>query len=199
LFVSSPGDYDPSDFFRPTCGDEFALKDLNVSDTPRKKKSPVKKSRRPALAEEEEVVIEIEEEAGRSPKVQALLDAIEHEMEPDEKGVIFSQWTSFLDIIQDELESVGHTFTRIDSSMNAGARIDAMLKFDTESCDSMKTPRFVLCSLLACGTGINLTRGSCLFMMDVSATLYCFPKRFEFSHVVSSMFLVPAALLELRG
>jgi len=33
---------------------------------------------------------------GRSPKIQALLDAID-EMAPDEKGVIFSQWTSFLD------------------------------------------------------------------------------------------------------
>jgi SNF2 family DNA or RNA helicase len=29
---------------------------------------------------------------GRSPKIQAMLDAID-EMEPDEKGVIFSQWT----------------------------------------------------------------------------------------------------------
>lgn len=34
---------------------------------------------------------------GRSPKVQALLDAIT-EMKPDEKGVIFSQWTQFLDM-----------------------------------------------------------------------------------------------------
>lgn len=34
---------------------------------------------------------------GRSPKVQALMDAIT-EMKPDEKGVIFSQWTQFLDM-----------------------------------------------------------------------------------------------------
>lgn len=34
---------------------------------------------------------------GRSPKVQALMDAIV-EMKPDEKGVIFSQWTKFLDM-----------------------------------------------------------------------------------------------------
>ena len=29
---------------------------------------------------------------GRSPKIQAMFDAID-EMAPDEKGVIFSQWT----------------------------------------------------------------------------------------------------------
>ena len=32
---------------------------------------------------------------GRSPKIQAMFDAID-EMAPDEKGVIFSQWTYVL-------------------------------------------------------------------------------------------------------
>ena len=30
----------------------------------------------------------------------------------------------------------------------------------------MRTPRFILCSLHACGTGINLTRGNVVFMLD---------------------------------
>jgi hypothetical protein len=34
---------------------------------------------------------------GRPPKIQALLDAID-EMAPDEKGVIFSQWTYVLNV-----------------------------------------------------------------------------------------------------
>lgn len=42
----------------------------------------------------------------------------------------------------------------------------AMEKFETEACDTMDTPRIVLCSLRACGTGINLTRGNVVFMMD---------------------------------
>lgn len=102
---------------------------------------------------------------GQSPKLVKLFALIE-EMKPDEKGVIFSQWTSLLDIVQREMERLGHTFTRIDGSMNAQERIDAMEKFDTEKCNSQRTPRFVLCSLHACGVGINLERGSVAFMLD---------------------------------
>ena len=80
---------------------------------------------------------------GRAPKVQAMLNAIE-EMAPDEKGVIFSQWTSYLDIIEHELRSVGHTYTRIDGSMNMDERIEAMEAFDTERCDTVRYPRFIL-------------------------------------------------------
>jgi SNF2 family DNA or RNA helicase len=96
---------------------------------------------------------------GRSPKIQALLDAI-GEMAPGEKGVIFSQWTKFLDVIEEELCAEGHTFTRIDGSMDAAARMEAMKKFETDGCDTEEMPRFILCSITACGTGISLTRAN---------------------------------------
>jgi len=102
---------------------------------------------------------------GRSPKIQAMLDAID-DMAPDSKGVIFSQWTSLLDIIEVEFQREGHTFTRIDGKMPMQDRIDAMDAFDTQGCDSNRTPRFILCSLMACGTGINLTRGNVVFLLD---------------------------------
>ena len=102
---------------------------------------------------------------GRSPKTQALLDEID-KMAPDEKGAIFSQWTSHLDILELELQREGHTYTRIDGSMGMEARIDAMDYFDSEKCNSMRTPRFILCSMHACGVGINLTRGNVVFLMD---------------------------------
>lgn len=91
------------------------------------------------------------DEFGQSPKLKKLFALID-QMKPDEKGVIFSQWTSLLDIVQREMQELGHTFTRIDGSMNPQERIDAMERFDTERCDSMRTPRFILCSLHACGT-----------------------------------------------
>lgn len=102
---------------------------------------------------------------GRSPKIQALVDLID-KMAKGEKAVIFSQWTSFLNIIEVELLKEGHTYTRIDGSMSAECRCEAMEAFDTEGCDSMRTPRFILCSMMACGTGINLVRGNIVFMMD---------------------------------
>lgn len=102
---------------------------------------------------------------GRSPKTQALLDEID-KMAPDEKGAIFSQWTSHLDILELELQREGHTYTRIDGTMSMDDRIDAMDYFDSEKCNSMRTPRFILCSMHACGVGINLTRGNVVFLMD---------------------------------
>lgn len=102
---------------------------------------------------------------GRSPKIQALLNLID-EMAPDEKGVIFSQWTSVLRIIESEFLQCGHTYDVISGDKTADERIDSMMRFDTERCDTVETPRFMLCSLMACGTGINLTRGNVVFMMD---------------------------------
>lgn len=69
------------------------------------------------------------------------------------------------DIIEKALLSANHTFTRIDGSMNWKQREDAMVKFSSDACDSFEAPRFILCSLMACGTGITLTRGNHVFMV----------------------------------
>jgi SWI/SNF-related matrix-associated actin-dependent regulator of chromatin subfamily A3 len=102
------------------------------------------------------------EELGPSPKIQALLAAID-EMNADEKGVIFSQFTGFLDEIEIFMKAEGHTFARIDGTKSALQRIDAMKRFSSIDNDG---PRFMICSLHAAGTGINLTRGNHVFMMD---------------------------------
>ncbi|CAB9507222.1 regulator of chromatin subfamily A member 3-like 1 [Seminavis robusta] len=99
----------------------------------------------------------------KSPKIQALLATIKS-MEPDSKGVIFSQFTSFLTLIGQALEEAGHTFVRLDGSMSAAKRSDAVRDF---SSDEDNSPRFFLASLHAAGTGINLTRGTHACMMDV--------------------------------
>ncbi len=99
---------------------------------------------------------------GIPPKIQAMLEAIKG-MKSDEKGVIFSQFTSYLDLIGDTLTEAGHTFVRIDGSVSAEKRIAYIHRFNSEQEGS---PRFILCSLLASGTGINLTRGNWAFMMD---------------------------------
>ena len=95
-----------------------------------------------------------------SPKVLALLEAIKT-MKSDEKGVIFSQFTKYLDIIGTAMEVAGHSFVRIDGSVPAHHRTSYIHAFNSEE----SSPRFILCSLHAAGTGINLTRGSWGFMM----------------------------------
>lgn len=78
--------------------------------------------------------------------------------------MIFSQFTSHLDIIGKTMKGAGHSFVRIDGSVCAANRISAISRFNSDDADS---PRFILCSLLASGTGINLTRANWCFMMDV--------------------------------
>ena len=106
-------------------------------------------------------MIETMNDLGPSPKLKALALAI-GEMKVDEKGVIFSQFTKLLDVLEPFLQSMGHTFVRIDGSKTATQRINAMREFNVE----IDGPRFILCSLHAAGTGITLTRGNHCFMMD---------------------------------
>lgn len=100
------------------------------------------------------------DELGPSPKLEALGQAIS-EMKDDEKGVIFSQFTKFLDVVEPYIASLGFTFTRIDGSKTATQRIAAMKEFSADG-----GPRFILCSLHAAGTGITLNRANHCFMMD---------------------------------
>jgi len=109
-----------------------------------------------AIPPEEEAVVDL----GLSPKIVALMDAIA-EMEGDEKGVIYSQWTSYLDIIQQVLQTQGHGVCRIDGSMTTEERTEALASFNDN--DDI---RFILCSLKAAGVGISLKRGNVVFMMD---------------------------------
>jgi len=95
-----------------------------------------------------------------SPKCEALEQAI-GEMKEDEKGVIFSQFTKFLDVLENFLECRGHSFVRIDGAKSASQRIKAMQEFNQQD-----GPRFILCSLHAAGTGITLNRANHCFMMD---------------------------------
>jgi SNF2 family DNA or RNA helicase len=100
---------------------------------------------------------------GTPPKILALLQAIES-MKKDEKGVIFSQFTSHLNVIGQAMTAAGHSFLRIDGSVPAPKRISTISSFNSNDAGA---PRFILCSLLASGTGINLTRANWCFMMDV--------------------------------
>jgi len=116
-----------------------------------------------STAEEEsnEVKLSQLEDLGPSPKMDALLQAI-GEMKPGEKAVIFSQFTKFLDRIEAFLQSKGFSFARIDGKKSAAQRIAAIKAFNQEE----GGPDFMLCSLHAAGTGISLSRGNHIFLME---------------------------------
>ena len=81
------------------------------------------------------------------PKEVAVLDELAN-LQKDEKVVIFSEWTSVLDIMQRTLEKNGYKTSRIDGTMNTDQRVDAIEAFQSDDAGS---PRVIMCSMMACG------------------------------------------------
>lgn len=94
-----------------------------------------------------------------SSKLQLLLDTLESAIGEGHKALVFSQWTSMLDLVQPHLEAAGHRFNRLDgSTKDRGAVVDAFQAKDG--------PDVMLLSLRAGGTGLNLTAADHVFLLD---------------------------------
>lgn len=77
------------------------------------------------------------------------------------KSVVFSGWTSHLDLIEMALKSVNIKFVRLDGTMLRPARTAAMDLFRED--DSV---RVILVSITAGGLGLNLTSGNSVYVME---------------------------------
>ncbi|KAF8973576.1 SNF2 family N-terminal domain-containing protein [Flammula alnicola] len=77
------------------------------------------------------------------------------------KTVVFSQWTTMLDKVEDALEAAGIRYDRLDGTMKRDDRTRAMdaLKHDP-GCEVL------LVSLKAGGVGLNLTAAQRVYLMD---------------------------------
>ncbi|KAF5726453.1 Helicase protein with RING/U-box domain isoform 1 [Tripterygium wilfordii] len=98
-----------------------------------------------------------------STKIEALREEIRLMVERDgsAKGIVFSQFTSFLDLINYSLHKSGISCVQLDGSMTLPAR-DAAIKRFTEDSNC----RIFLMSLKAGGVALNLTVASHVFVMD---------------------------------
>lgn len=98
-----------------------------------------------------------------SAKVTALISHLkaQRKAHPGMKSVVFSQFTSFLSIIEPQLTRASIPFVRLDGSMAQAARA-AVLKTFSES----KKGLVLLLSLRAGGVGLNLTMAKRVYMMD---------------------------------
>ncbi|KAI1116900.1 SNF2 family N-terminal domain-containing protein [Nemania sp. NC0429] len=107
--------------------------------------------------------------SGPHTKTSALVEDLlkseaESEAKPDEppfKSVVFSAWTSHLDLIEIALDNVGIRYTRLDGKMNRTARSAAMTAFRED--DSVHV---ILVSISAGGLGLNLVSGNTVYMME---------------------------------
>jgi SWI/SNF-related matrix-associated actin-dependent regulator of chromatin subfamily A3 len=94
--------------------------------------------------------------------VQALLQILHASShDPTNKTIIFSQWTSFLDLLQPHLLAAGLKFTRIDGSMTAPQRDSALDALENDASTTI-----MLASLAVCSVGLNLVAANQVIMAD---------------------------------
>ena len=84
------------------------------------------------------------------------------EQDPGFRAVVFSQFTTFMDLIQIALERDGFMHYRFDGSMDVKTRTAAISEFKAPS----QSPKILVISLKAGGVGLNLTVANHVFMMD---------------------------------
>ncbi|KAK6462634.1 ATPase/DNA helicase [Scheffersomyces coipomensis] len=104
-----------------------------------------------------------------SSKIQALFNHLKFlkEQSPQEKVIVFSQFSSYLDIIESELKlQLGEFEFRIlkfDGRLSMQDREKVLIKFNEPSLNKFTV---LLLSLKSGGVGLNLTQASRAYMMD---------------------------------
>lgn len=105
----------------------------------------------------------------KSSKITALLHHLQvlYDTSPGEQVVVFSQFSTFLDILQDELSShfdgSNIQIYKFDGRLSLKERSTTLTNFCEKEIGKMK---ILLLSLKAGGVGLNLTCASHAFMMD---------------------------------
>ncbi|GKU21611.1 unnamed protein product [Fusarium langsethiae] len=98
----------------------------------------------------------------QSSKTEAMMQILKATTRKEgSKVVVFSQWTSFLNIVEAQLKAEGMGYTRIDGSMKADKRDKAI-----EALDSDPETRVMLASLAVCSVGLNLVAADTVILSD---------------------------------
>ena len=98
-----------------------------------------------------------------STKISKLLRCLHIDRDEDDqiKSLVFSQWTSMLDLIEPMMQQEGFRYVRYDGSLDQDRRERVVQEFKENSrCTVM------LCSLKSCAYGLNLTCATRVYMLD---------------------------------
>lgn len=95
-----------------------------------------------------------------SSKIEFLLETLESILEEGHQAIIFSQFTTYLDIIQHHVREKHWKYSRIDGTQSINKRQEQVELFQKG-----ENPVFLI-SLKAGGVGLNLTAASFVFIMD---------------------------------
>jgi SWI/SNF-related matrix-associated actin-dependent regulator of chromatin subfamily A3 len=103
--------------------------------------------------------LDIDTQSSKTDALMSILKATRRD--PKSKVVIFSQWTSFLNIIQHQLDEAGMKYARIDGTMPAHVRDAGMTALDSDP-----ETGILLASLSVCSVGLNLVAADTVIMAD---------------------------------
>ncbi|KAL4458507.1 hypothetical protein ABPG75_013372 [Micractinium tetrahymenae] len=98
-----------------------------------------------------------------SAKVTALLQQLREDAAAGAKSIVFSQFTSFLDVVGTALAAEGFATGRLDGKTSAKRRAELLRTFQSGVAGA---PSVLLVSLKAGGVGLNLTAASRVHMLD---------------------------------
>jgi superfamily II DNA or RNA helicase len=96
-----------------------------------------------------------------SPKIAFLVERLMELGEAGNRALVFSQFTSFLDLVEPALRGAGIEYLRLDGSTPVAER-----KALVEGFQARETPVHFLLSMKAGGKGLNLTKASYVFHLD---------------------------------
>jgi DNA repair protein RAD16 len=99
-------------------------------------------------------------EFSSSAKVDALLSAVAA-MKRDEKGIVFSQYSSMIDIVEWALKRNGEKVVKLTGSMPQAQRKSVLNQFKKD-----KTIKIIILSLRAGGEGLNLQEATKVFVLE---------------------------------
>jgi len=94
-----------------------------------------------------------------SSKTKLLLEELREAADDGHRSLVFSQWTSLLDLLEPHLRAAGLAFVRLDgATRDRQAVVEAFQRDDG--------PLVMLLSLKAGGAGLNLTAADHVFLVD---------------------------------
>ncbi len=99
------------------------------------------------------------QEAHRSSKLDLLRSRLETAAAEGHRALVFSQWTSLLDLVEPELNDAGLDFVRLDGTTRDRRSV-------VETFQGDHGPPVMLVSLKAGGSGLNLTAADHIFLLD---------------------------------
>ncbi|KAL7730900.1 hypothetical protein ACLKA6_014145 [Drosophila palustris] len=106
-------------------------------------------------------IFEFERKSSKCKLVFATLERLLQET--SDKIIVVSQWTSFLSLIKQHLDSIGHETLDFNGTMNAMERKETLSEFN----NLHNNKRILLLSLAAGGVGLNLNVANHLLLVDL--------------------------------